>query len=208
MVTFPNPALPVRFPADPDPARPEADAVTPLLLALDTLDHGFALMGREARIRHATPALRSLLDDDATEGLPEELRRFATALWGTVNVRGLNSGIQCLDTRTLHLGGRVWRLQGTYVGADLFGDGPSVLVGVRPASDPPLCADRVAERFGLTRKQSRVALLLVQGLRNDEIARRLYISPHTARHHVEQVRLKVGGHTRGAVVSRILQPQV
>jgi DNA-binding CsgD family transcriptional regulator len=53
-----------------------------------------------------------------------------------------------------------------------------------------------------------VALLLVQGLRNDEIARLLYISPHTARHHVEQVRLKVGGHTRGAVFSRILQPQV
>jgi DNA-binding CsgD family transcriptional regulator len=208
MVTFPNPALPVRFPTALDPARPTADAVTPLLLALDTLDHGFALMDREARIHHATPVLRTLFDDNASDGLPDELRRFATALWGTVNVRGLDGGILCLDTRTLQVGGSAWRLQGTYVGADLFGNGPSVLVGVRPGSDPPLCADRVAERFGLTRKQSRVALLLVQGLRNDEIARRLYISPHTARHHVEQVRLKVGGHTRGAVVSRILQPQL
>jgi DNA-binding CsgD family transcriptional regulator len=185
--------------------RVPQEGIVALLHALGTREQGFAFFCRDNRILHATPALEAMLDDPAFDGLEEECRRFAKVLWGSANVRHLHAEIEPLGAHSVR---RTWgecRLAGVYVGADLFGDGPSVLVGVYFYHDTGLSPERVRQRFGLTRKQSRVALLLVEGLRNDEIARRLYISPHTARHHVEQVKLKVGGHTRAAVAARILQ---
>lgn len=215
MVTFPNPAgcahrttasastSRLGVPAPP-PAHGTADALA-LLLALDTLDLGFVFLGRGGQVQHASPVFRRKLEDPAFAGLEGEVRRFTSMLWGLANVRCLEAGVELLDARSIQLTAGECRLQGTYMGVDLFGEGASVLVAVQVPPEDPFSADRLRERFGLTRKQSRVARLLGEGLRNDEIARRLSISPHTARHHVEQIKLKVGGHTRAAVASRILQ---
>ncbi|HYJ79342.1 MAG TPA: helix-turn-helix transcriptional regulator [Longimicrobiaceae bacterium] len=178
---------------------------TALLLAIDTLEVVFAFLDRGGQIQYASSAFQRCLEGEAFAGMSGEIRRFASALWGVVNVRRLGAGIERLESRTVHLPCGESGLQGTYVGMDLFGGGASVLVEVRMPPPDQRSSERLRERFGLTRKQSRVARLLMEGLRNDEIAQRLFISPHTARHHVEQIRLKVGGHTRAAVASRILQ---
>ena len=215
MVKFPNPARHVQQTATIDvssrllaPLPSATGAIggaVGLLLALDTLEHDFAFFDRSGGVQHASPSFLLTLKDPAFDGLEEEIRRFVTTLWGAANVRRLRVVIERLDVRSIRLACGECRLQGTYVGVDLFGAGASVLVGVRAPSENPFSAERLRERFGLTRKQSRVALLLMEGLRNDEIARRLFISSHTARHHVEQIRLKVGGHTRAAITSRMLQ---
>src|SRR5712671_1917922 len=49
---------------------------------------------------------------------------------------------------------------------------------------------------GLTRREKEVAILVGQGLTNREIATRLFISERTAESHVEQIRGKLGFHTR------------
>jgi DNA-binding CsgD family transcriptional regulator len=61
------------------------------------------------------------------------------------------------------------------------------------------------ERFGLTRRQGEVALLLCERRRNSEIAKLLSISPNTARHHTESVLLKLGVRSRDAVESVIVR---
>jgi DNA-binding CsgD family transcriptional regulator/sugar lactone lactonase YvrE len=48
----------------------------------------------------------------------------------------------------------------------------------------------------LTRREREVAILVAQGLTNREIATRLFISERTAESHVEQIRGKLGVHTR------------
>jgi DNA-binding CsgD family transcriptional regulator/sugar lactone lactonase YvrE len=48
----------------------------------------------------------------------------------------------------------------------------------------------------LTRREREVAILVGQGLTNREIATRLFISERTAESHVEQIRGKLGFHTR------------
>src|SRR5207245_7708989 len=48
----------------------------------------------------------------------------------------------------------------------------------------------------LTRREREVAGLLAHGLTNREIAERLFIAERTAEHHVEQIRYKLGFHTR------------
>jgi DNA-binding CsgD family transcriptional regulator len=92
------------------------------------------------------------------------------------------------------------------------------LLEVRPGTREPgmiivlerFGADDVApevlqERFGLTRREALVALLLVQRRRNSEIAEVLSISPNTARRHTDSVLLKLGVHSRDAVPDAILR---
>ncbi|HEX2218341.1 MAG TPA: LuxR C-terminal-related transcriptional regulator [Gemmatimonadales bacterium] len=67
--------------------------------------------------------------------------------------------------------------------------------------------ERLATRFGFTRREAEVALLLAGGSPNAAIAHVLGISEHTARHHTRHVLLKLGLHSRaraGAVVLREL----
>lgn len=59
--------------------------------------------------------------------------------------------------------------------------------------------------YGLTPRQAEVAQLLARGASNSEIADRLGISPHTARHHAQRVLEKVGTHSRKAVGMRFLE---
>jgi DNA-binding CsgD family transcriptional regulator len=76
---------------------------------------------------------------------------------------------------------------------------PVVIVFAQPAMrlDRPLAApvpvpDEIRVRFNLTRKESRVAVLLAAQKSNEQIAADLCISPHTARHHTQSVLSKLG----------------
>jgi DNA-binding NarL/FixJ family response regulator len=53
-----------------------------------------------------------------------------------------------------------------------------------------------ANPAGLTRREVEVLLLLADGLRNAEIAERLYLAPKTVRHHVSSIFGKLGVETR------------
>jgi DNA-binding CsgD family transcriptional regulator/tRNA A37 threonylcarbamoyladenosine biosynthesis protein TsaE len=68
--------------------------------------------------------------------------------------------------------------------------------GVRGVPRGPRAATR-ANPAGLTGRQLDVLRLLVQGMRNADIAQRLGLSPRTADHHVSAVLAKLGVRTRG-----------
>jgi DNA-binding CsgD family transcriptional regulator len=57
----------------------------------------------------------------------------------------------------------------------------------------------LVRRHGLTHQEALVALLLAQRRPNLEIARALFISAHTARHHTESVLAKLGVRRRADV---------
>jgi DNA-binding CsgD family transcriptional regulator len=61
------------------------------------------------------------------------------------------------------------------------------------------------QRFGFTRREIDVAVLLAQGCSNATVARRLDISPHTARHHTQHVLDKLGVHSRAEAGARLRQ---
>lgn len=75
---------------------------------------------------------------------------------------------------------------------------PVVLVYTE-SKDVPVIASpkqRLRERFGLTRKESEVALLLAAEKSNEQIADALFISRHTARHHTQSILAKLGVQSR------------
>jgi DNA-binding CsgD family transcriptional regulator len=49
---------------------------------------------------------------------------------------------------------------------------------------------------GLTRREAEVLALIALGLRNAEIAERLFLTPKTVRHHVTAIYAKLGVNTR------------
>lgn len=58
---------------------------------------------------------------------------------------------------------------------------------------------RIARRFRLTKRELEIALLLAGRASNHEIAERLGISSHTARHHTERVLTKLVVRSRSHV---------
>ncbi len=67
--------------------------------------------------------------------------------------------------------------------------------GARSIPRGPISETR-ASPAGLTRRQSQVLALIIEGLSNPEIAGRLSISPKTAEHHVSAIMARLGARTR------------
>lgn len=57
----------------------------------------------------------------------------------------------------------------------------------------------------LTEREAEVLGWLAEGMTNAEIARILFVSPHTVRKHVENIFEKLGVHTRTAAAARLLK---
>ncbi len=52
----------------------------------------------------------------------------------------------------------------------------------------------------LTEREREVVALVAAGLSNQDIARRLVVSPHTAKTHVNRAMTKLGAHDRAQLV--------
>ena len=91
-----------------------------------------------------------------------------------------------------------YQLQGSHVTASRLGPSRTILIVARRTSAKPLNSTAVRDRYGLTRRELDVAALICDGLSTTDVARRLSISVHTARRHVEQLLRKLGVHSRGA----------
>jgi DNA-binding CsgD family transcriptional regulator len=97
------------------------------------------------------------------------------------------------------------RIHATVLGAAEPAHSRTILVSVERRF-PELPGDgELRLRFRLTPKESTVARMLAAGRTNLEIAKELIMSPHTARHHTENVLLKMGLRSRGAVLQAMLK---
>jgi DNA-binding CsgD family transcriptional regulator len=152
----------------------------------------------------ASAALERTLSADPERGAIERtMQRLARSTAelrgnGETSVRGLGeTGERVVAT----VRGR-YRLCASLAGES--GPGPlGVLVLLEPLFREILPDDELRVRFGLTTQEIRVARSIAEGSRNDVIARRLGISPHTARRHTEHVLDKLGIASRAQVAERI-----
>jgi DNA-binding NarL/FixJ family response regulator len=78
--------------------------------------------------------------------------------------------------------------------------------GGKPAEPTPAPAaaySHLHTDYGLTPREVEVAMLIAEGCSNSVVARRLGISPHTARHHTQRVLGKLGVHSRAEAGARL-----
>ncbi len=77
-----------------------------------------------------------------------------------------------------------------------------VAVVIEPAAPADL-AVLVAEAYGLTSRELQITQLVSRGMTTAEVARTLFISPHTVRDHLKTVFAKAGVSSRGELVARL-----
>lgn len=101
--------------------------------------------------------------------------------------------------RVVKTNDRCFRLIGQRMQTAVDASGPILLVFVEPIQTQLPEDAELRSRFGLTRKEARVARLIADDRSNGEIAAELCISPHTARHHTERILAKLGVKSRTKV---------
>jgi DNA-binding CsgD family transcriptional regulator len=70
-----------------------------------------------------------------------------------------------------------------------------------PAKTRASNSGNVLHSYGVTKRESEIAALLIRGLRNDEIAEKLFISAQTVKNHVSSIYKKTGARNRVELVN-------
>lgn len=173
-------------------ARPVSGLpLAPLGGVLDTIDQGIVLLRSDAYPFFSNSAAERLLRGDAQRGdLATGTRSLSKAVLASRESKPA-------EVEVSTQGGR-YRLRAILL-AEKINEvrTRAVLVTVEHAASKLPPRECLMERFGMTRRESDVALRLAVGRNNAAVASELDISAHTARHHTESVLAKLGVHTPG-----------
>jgi DNA-binding CsgD family transcriptional regulator len=177
-----------------------------LTRALDALREGLVFFDLEERPVHSNATLRRILAEQPdAEEIRREIRRFAESLGPLMRRRHAGSdALEELAVRDFRTSEGSYVLRGSVVRGEDGRDG-LVLVALEPAGAEFLSADLLQSRYNLTAREVRVARLVTLGLSDGDIASQLCISLHTARHHTEHLRQKLGVRSRGEVAAHVLR---
>lgn len=178
-------------------ARAAAEAVAQVGATADGLGAAAWVYDGDGRLVHQSAGVGRWEGADA-------LRTSADVLAQDL-LQARREGRPVPPARTAVVGGEPFRLMATYHALGSAGV-PAVLVAVEKAGPEAPDVDALRERFGLTRQQARVALLLAARRSTAEIAEALFISPHTVRRHTEQVFERLGVSRRTDVEAALRQP--
>ena len=176
---------------------------------LDDLDEPIAAFDADGGETYRSSALERLLAAD-----PEALRVEAAIVALAQRLRPLafarRADAPAVPTPTAEVQTALARyvLRAVLLAPSAFGGLDAFLVSVAAAGGAPAfpAVAEVRARHGLTEREAEVALLVAQGLSNDAIAERLFVSRHTVRHHVEgaMAKLELTGRGREAVAAKLL----
>lgn len=178
-----------------------------LLQVVDTVGRPLAVYGARGAVLHRSRALAQIL---VTEPGREALMHSAHDLaWGVLEratVFGARAEWRAAPALTLCPHRRTYTLTPFTVPAGIFSPSLCAIVVIDRATSRLRSVDMGdLSCFGFTRRQEQVARLLLAYYSAPEIAEALTISPHTARHHVEQVYRKArvsGRHELRARIAR------
>jgi DNA-binding CsgD family transcriptional regulator len=174
---------------------------------IDAMTEGMALYDLEGRLLHHNPALARLMAEESErELLVRAVTRLAVGLAELAREKGGNvqRHLRWPPGQELRTGSGRYRLSGRVLPAEAEGAPPNIMMTVVRIAHDLRGGSSISARFGLTQREAAVARLLAEGRSNAEIARELSISSHTARHHTENVLVKLGVRSRAQVAAKVL----
>jgi len=166
-----------------------------LLSTIDQMSDGCALATLSGILLHRNPALSSLIETGQDDGKLLAGISAAVSAIGSLKSKRISDILSAgAGPEHVLVGNRRYALNSCCLGHFAGIPEPLVLVFITPAERGNTFGWMRANhgRFGLTPREREVAILLAERKTNREIASRLGISPHTARHHSERVIGKLG----------------
>jgi DNA-binding CsgD family transcriptional regulator/PAS domain-containing protein len=176
-----------------------------LLTILDRLPQGVQLLNAAGDVLHENPALVDhLAQHPERHRVRAEMQRAAHDVSAVMErPRGAKTGSSHAlgaPVRELRTGAGRMRIVATWLGPGLLAPVSVVLVLLESVSDKPPVTD-LQTRYGLTAREIEVLHHVRCGASVPDLAERLQISRHTARHHVEALRGKLGVHRVGEIAA-------
>lgn len=175
---------------------------------LDAMSEPVIVFGNSGIERYRnTSFVRMLEADPERDRIMLEILRLTAGMqpFGLMSARSRPASPVPEPGRIVRTTTAEYELRGSVIGPSAFDPDSSVLISVTAKAKPRLpSAGALRERFELTAREAEVALLLAEGLSNNEIAERLYLSPHTARRHTANIFDKIGVTTRKALALKFL----
>ena len=164
---------------------------------LDMFEQGVVLMRSDLHPCYHNSAATALLDADSQRDLlKQEVRAVSRIALGKTH-----------STAEREVGTVVgfYRLRAKLLKQKLIDiTSRTILVTIERATPKLPSREFLMQRFIMTEREAAVAVLLARGASNATIASELRISPHTARHHTENVLAKLNVHTRGEAARAIV----
>jgi DNA-binding CsgD family transcriptional regulator/PAS domain-containing protein len=177
--------------------------------AIDGLSDGVVLADSQGRPLHQNPALGEMLAfEPDRDRLGKVIGDVAVALsrFAALPAKTDEGALRGPVSRALDTACASYRVSASYLAGSHAGDDTVVLVTVQRATSSLPSQSIMRERFSLTKRECQVAEFLARGKSDAAIARALGISAHTARHHAENVRLRLGVHSREDVETALRRP--
>ncbi|WP_455287027.1 helix-turn-helix transcriptional regulator [Cupriavidus necator] len=182
------------------------------LAGLDTLDFGVMVLQADLRVRYANSWAEALVQADSHLSLQDGvLRAHSDALQAVLRklldgaVRG--RGADAASGSWMHItsGGQPVPIIVTPLVSRQPVEGPwqlpaAMLLLGNSESRSVLDAGVLTSLFGLSRKESIIAIRLAAGETLNEIAEREFLSPHTVRVHIRDTLRKTGTHRQSELV--------
>jgi DNA-binding CsgD family transcriptional regulator len=178
-----------------------ADQAAFLVRLVDGLREPLMVVGIDGGEIHRNPALADVL---RREPQGERIEAEARAVGrGMARAPAWPSGVPRV-VASVRTDTAEYRLWATWMPPGSFDGGETMLVSVEPLTAAMPNAETLATRFGLSRREAEVALLLATGHSDAAVGARLGISHHTVRHHGTHIFRKMGIRSRAALSLRVL----
>jgi DNA-binding CsgD family transcriptional regulator len=179
------------------------DAADQMRASIDALPVAAALFDADGTELHRNRALCLLLD---SEPAADRIAEAAETLAHDVNLRPRKSPRFAVPQQDVDGAEASFRMRACLLQLETV-DAPFTLVTVEHLSlFPP--QQVVQNRLGLTAREAEVAILVARGASNADLADQLYISPHTARHHVARILKKLDLSSRSGIASALLRARI
>lgn len=186
-----------------EPERSDDYARHVLPVVLDLLPDALCLSTPTGRAVHTNTMMRRLTRSTSGAALSQAIADARRAVLATERPQDTRA------TRVVTLGAVDYLVRAFAVRATRHGSAVDLILYVvraLPRSDG--AASALKAQFGLTTREAEVANLLARGVRNDELARSLGVTPFTARRHTERVLAKLGVGTRAAAAALLARVSI
>jgi len=159
---------------------------------------GVLILDRDNRLLYANQEAFNLLKKPRE--IPAEVQHLCDELWAQAGEQGISTGGNCALLWTE--GESPLSLRAFLIGAHAKGSPAThVMVLVEKVTEQhEVNLKKARSQFGLSDREIEVVALVAQGLANKEIASRLFLSEHTIKDHIKNVKRKMGAASRSEII--------
>ncbi|MBT6717746.1 MAG: helix-turn-helix transcriptional regulator [Nitrospina sp.] len=170
--------------------------------ALNNVPIPMAMVRSDARILYRNQAFDDLLHLQTGQVLPVEMCTLMEKEIAQYS-KPLDLDIPKIEISFFTLPGGDYSLSFTRLPDDL--EFPSWLLRLKPINGPYSKINLLMQQAGLTPREMEVCILVKDGIADQEISSRLFISPHTVKNHAKSIHKKLEVNTRPQLVALLNQ---